>query len=155
MGVLLEAHQREDALSEANRTFMRFWWQAHKVLWNASGGRLGRKAGGLPIRELVTKGRKSGEPRQILITYFDHGGSPVLVGTNAGRDADPAWLLNLREDPNARARWDGAWRDVTTREPTGTEHNEAWEAAVQANSAYAQYAESLTRPIPIVVLIER
>ena len=103
----------------------------------------------------MTKGRKSGEPQQILITYFDHGGSPVLVGTNAGRDADPAWVLNLREDPNARARWDGAWRDVTTRALTGTEHNEAWEAAVQASPAYAQYAESLTRPIPIVVLIER
>ena len=142
-------------MSEANRTFMRFQWRAHKVLWNASGGRLGRKVGGLPTLELVTTGRKSGEPRQILITYFDHEGSPVLVGTNAGRDADPAWVLNLRADPNARARWDGAWRDVAARELTGTEHSEVWEAAVQANHAYAEYAESLTRLIPIVVLTER
>jgi len=125
------------------------------VLWNASGGRFGRKAGGLPILELATTGRKSGEPRQILIAYFDDEGSPVLVGTNAGRDTDPAWVLNLRADPDARARWDGAWRDVTARELSGTERNEVWGAAVQANPAYAAYAESLTRPIPIVVLTER
>lgn len=33
-------------MGETNRTFMRFQWQAHKVLWNASGGRIGRKVGG-------------------------------------------------------------------------------------------------------------
>ena len=142
-------------MGETNRTVMRFQWQAHKVLWNASGGRIGRKVGGLPILELVTTGRKSGEPRQILITYFDHDGSPALVGTNAGRDSDPAWVLNLRADPNARARWDGTWRDVTARELSGPEHVQVWEAAVALSSAYAGYAESLTRPIPIMLLAER
>ena len=142
-------------MSEANRTFMRLQWRVHKVLWNTSGGRLGRKAGGLPILELVTTGRKSGEARQILITYFDHEGSPVLIGTNAGRDSDPAWVLNLRADPNGRARWDGTWRNVTAREVTGPEHRHVWEAAIRANSAHADYAESLARSIPIVVLTER
>jgi deazaflavin-dependent oxidoreductase (nitroreductase family) len=102
----------------------------------------------------VTKGRKSGEPRQILINYFDHDGSPALVGTNAGRDTDPAWVLNVRADPNARARWDGVWRDVIARELTGAAHAQLWDAAVAANSAYGGYAESLARPIPIVVLTE-
>lgn len=141
-------------MSETNRTIMRIQWRAHKLLWNASGGRLGREIGGLPILELVTKGRKSGEPRQILINYFDHDGSPALVGTNAGRDTDPAWVLNVRADPNARARWDGVWRDVIARELTGAAHAQLWDAAVAANSAYGGYAESLARPIPIVVLTE-
>jgi deazaflavin-dependent oxidoreductase (nitroreductase family) len=140
-------------MSETYRTVMRFQWRAHRVLWNASSGRIGRKVAGLPVVELVTTGRKSGEPRQILITYFDHDGSPALVGTNAGRDSDPAWVLNLRSDPTARARWNGAWRDVTARELTGSEHNQVWEKAVAANSAYAGYAESLTRPIPIMLLV--
>jgi deazaflavin-dependent oxidoreductase (nitroreductase family) len=141
-------------MSETNPTVMRFQWRAHKVLWNASGGRLGRQIGGLPNLELVTTGRKSGEPRQILITYFDHEGSPTLVGTNAGRDSDPAWVLNLRADPNARARWNGTWRDVTARELTSPEQDQVWESAVAASPAYGDYAQSLTRPIPIMVLIE-
>jgi deazaflavin-dependent oxidoreductase (nitroreductase family) len=141
-------------MGETNRTVMRLQWRVHKLLWNASGGRLGRTTGGLPTLELVTTGRKSGEPRQILINYFDHDGWPALVGTNAGRDSDPAWVLNLRTDPSARARWDGTWREVTARELTGPERDRLWEEAVTANSAYAGYAESLTRPIPIMVLIE-
>jgi deazaflavin-dependent oxidoreductase (nitroreductase family) len=142
-------------MGEANRAVMRFQWRAHKALWNASGGRLGREVGGLPVLELVTKGRKSGEPRQILINYFEHGDSPALIGTNAGRNTDPAWVLNLRAEPNARARWRGVWRDVVARELTGTAHAHVWDAAVAADSAYGRYAESLTRPIPIVVLSER
>jgi hypothetical protein len=63
-------------------------------------------------------------------------------------------VLNLRTDPSARARWDGTWREVTARELTGPERDRLWEEAVTANSAYAGYAESLTRPIPIMVLIE-
>ena len=141
-------------MGETNRTFIRLQWRAHKVLWNAWGGRIGRKVGGLPILELVTTGRKSDEPRQILITYFDHEGSAAVVGTNAGRDSDPAWVLNLRAEPNARARWDGAWRNVIARELTGQEHHQVWETAVALSSAYAGYAESLTRPIPIMLLVE-
>jgi deazaflavin-dependent oxidoreductase (nitroreductase family) len=114
-------------MSEMNRTAVRLVWRTHKLVWNATGGRLGRKLGGMPILELVTTGRKSGEPRQILINYIEHDGSPVAIETNAGRDADPAWVLNLRTRPNARARWDGTWRDVTARELTGVEHSQGWE----------------------------
>ena len=142
-------------MSETNRTFMRFQWQAHRLLWNLSGGRLGRKVAGMPVLELVTIGRKSGEPRQILISYVEYEGSPALVGTNAGRNVDPAWMLNLRADPHARARWDGTWRDITARELTGSAHRQVWEEAVRVNSAYTGYAESLTRPIPIVLLTSR
>ena len=71
-------------MAETNRTWMRFQWRMHKLIWNLSGGRLGQKVVGLPVLELVTIGHKSGQERQILITYFGSDDAPIIVGTNAG-----------------------------------------------------------------------
>jgi deazaflavin-dependent oxidoreductase (nitroreductase family) len=106
----------------------------------------------MPVLELVSVGRKSGRPRQILIGYTDDGGVPVLIGTNAGRDVDPAWVQNLRAEPDARARWDGAWHDVAAVEATGAEHERLWALATAVNEGYERYRESLTRVVPIVRL---
>ncbi len=139
-------------MAESNRRFMRLQWRAHKLAWNLSGGRLGRRLQGMPVLELVSVGRKSGRDRQILIWYVDDNGVPMLIGTNAGRDVDPAWVQNLRAQPNARARWNGRWHDIVAVEAEGTEHERLWALATAAHPGYARYRESLTRPIPILRL---
>ena len=141
-------------MAESNRIKMRFQWRVHKLIWNLSGGRLGRRATGLPVLELVTIGRRSGEERSILITYVEDDGGPALLATNAGRDRDPAWVLNLRSNPRARARWDGKWRTVTAVEASGDDYQRLWEAAVEINPGYAEYVQDMTRPVPIVRLLE-
>ncbi len=140
-------------MDDGNRKRMRFQWKAHKLAWNLSGGRLGRRVMGMPVLELVTIGRKSGEERQILISFVDDDGSPAIVGTNAGKDADPAWVLNLRASPHARARWDGKWRRVTAVELDGDDHERVWNKALAANSGFQTYKMGLTRPVPIIRLI--
>ena len=142
-------------MAETDRKKMRFVWEAHKLLWNLSGGRLGRKMGGIPVLELVTTGHRSGLERQILIWYFDFPKGPAMIGTNAGRDADPAWVKNIRANPQARARWDGKWRNVTAIELSGADYDTVWNAGVAASAGYAEYKQTLTRPIPIVQLRSR
>ena len=142
-------------MPESNRRYMRLQWKMHKLIWGVSGGRLGRKVAGMPVLELETIGRKSGQSRQILITYVDSDGAPAIIGTNAGRDTDPAWVLNLRSNAAARARWDGRWHHVTASELEGEEYGQGWAAAVQANPGYEDYLEALTRPVPIIRLAER
>jgi deazaflavin-dependent oxidoreductase (nitroreductase family) len=134
---------------------MRFQWAAHKLVWNLSGGRLMRKVGGMPVVELVTVGHKSGQERQILISYVDDRGAPALIGTNAGRNTDPAWVKNLRANPEARARWNGKWHDVRGVELDGDDHARVWEQGVAVNPGYAEYRQDLTRPVPIVRLESR
>ena len=136
-------------MAESNRTWMRFQWRMHKLIWNLSGGRLGRKVIGLPVLELVTVGHKTGRERQILINYFGSDEAPQIVGTNAGRDSDPAWAKNLRANPRARLRRQGQWRATRAVELAGPDHAAAWDQAVAASPVYAGYAEVLTRPIPI------
>ncbi len=142
-------------MAETDRKKMRFMWRAHKLAWNLSGGRFGRKMGGIPVLELVTTGHKSGAQRQILIWYFDFPEGPAIIGTNAGRDTDPAWVKNIRANPQARARRDGKWHDVTAIELSGADYEAAWNAGVSASGGYAEYKETLTRPIPIIRLEPR
>ena len=128
-------------MPETNRNKIRLQWRIHKLIWRLSGGRLGRTVIGMPVLELVTIGHKSGQERQILITYVDAAGAPAIIGTNAGRNVDPAWVKNLRANPEARARWDGKWRDVTAIELTGRDHDQVWDAAVEINPGYAEYSK--------------
>lgn len=142
-------------MTETNRNKIRLQWKMHKLIWKLSAGRLGRSVTGMPVLELITIGHKSGQERQILITYIDSDGAPAIIGTNAGRDSDPAWVKNLRARPEARARWDGKWRNVRAVELDGSAHTAAWDMAVAINQGYADYKKSLTRAVPIMRLETR
>lgn len=130
---------------------MRFQWKLHRLAWDLSGGRLGRRVLGMPVLELETTGNKTGRPRSILISYVETPDGPVLAGTNAGADHDPAWIRNLRADPRARVRESGAWRDVQARFLEGEEASRVWELFLR-HEGYGQYQEMIGRPIPLVVL---
>ncbi len=132
---------------------MRVVWKLHKLVWRASGGRLGRRMGGMPTLELTTTGHKFGERRTILIWYLDTGSGPAIVGTNAGASSDPAWVKNLRADPRGEVMIDGGRRPIVARFLDGDEHRMLWDRFKQANDAYAGYETMVTgRGIPIVVL---
>lgn len=85
----------------ASRPVMRVQWKLHKLVWRASGGQLGTRVLGMPVLELITTGRKTGQPRPILISYLNVNGAPTLIGTHAGAEHDPAWVGNLRANPDA------------------------------------------------------
>jgi F420H(2)-dependent quinone reductase len=139
-------------LSPPNRANMRRQWKAHKFIWKISGGRLGQRVVGLPVLELVTQGSRSGQDRSILITYIDDPRGLAIIGTNAGLDIDPAWVKNLRAQPNARIRVNRQWTDVVAREVSGDEHARVWATATAASPGYNGYLETLTRPVPILRL---
>jgi F420H(2)-dependent quinone reductase len=131
---------------------MRRQWKAHRFIWKISGGRLGQRVVGLPVLELVTTGRQTGQDRSILITFIDDARGPVVIGTNAGLDIDPAWVKNLRANPQARIRIKRRWSDVTAREVSVDEHAQMWATATAASPGYNEYLKTLTRPVPIIRL---
>jgi deazaflavin-dependent oxidoreductase (nitroreductase family) len=136
-----------------SRRAMRAQWKLHKVMWRISGGRLGNRVVGMPVVELITIGNKSGEPRTILISYLDFDGAPTLVATNAGAEHDPAWVRNLRANPDATIVRRGHHRQaVRARFLDGEERERAWRTAVAANAQYEHYGAAMSRPVPIVAL---
>jgi deazaflavin-dependent oxidoreductase (nitroreductase family) len=130
---------------------MRLVWRLHRFAWDLTGGRIGRRAAGLPVLELVTEGHKSGEPRSILINYVTTPTGPAIAGSNAGAPYDPAWARNLRANPHARMRKDGRWSEVRGRFLEGQEWERVWGQFTE-HGGYADYARIAGRPIPLVVL---
>ena len=73
----------------------------HRVVRAFTFGKVGWTAANMPVLELTTIGRTSGEPRTVLLTApVAMGESHVIVASKGGHPAHPAWYLNLLENPN-------------------------------------------------------
>ena len=71
--------------------FLKFMNGSHRVLLKVSGGRLGHKFGNMPVVELTTTGRKSGEKRSVMLTApIVDGDDVVVVASRAGATATPS-----------------------------------------------------------------
>ena len=82
--------------------------QVHRVLIKGSGGRVGYSFSGMPVIELTTKGRRSGQRRTSMLTSpYQENGDYVIVASRGGDDRHPAWFLNLRDHPEVEASISG------------------------------------------------
>jgi deazaflavin-dependent oxidoreductase (nitroreductase family) len=114
---------------------------ADRVLLRVSGGRVGVGAAvGLRTLLLTTVGRRSGEPRQVPLLYVERKTGYVVIGSNWGGEAHPAWSANLLAQPNATVGIGGRTVEVTGRLLTGDERQEMWDAVAEYWPAYDRYA---------------
>lgn len=114
---------------------------ADRVLLRISGGRVGVGAAvGLRTLLLTTIGRRSGEPRQVPLLYVERAGGYVVIGSNWGGEAHPAWSANLLAQPKATVSLGGKSVEVAGRLLTGDERREMWDAVAAYWPAYDRYA---------------
>src|ERR1700736_2626822 len=80
----------------------------HRAVLQLSGGKVGWKAASMPVLELTTTGRKSGQPRSVMLTSpLQEGAAIVVVASRGGDDQHPAWFLNLRDQPDVEVAFAG------------------------------------------------
>lgn len=127
---------------------------AHRLLVRISGGRVGYDAMGMPVLELTTIGRKSGEARSVMLTAPLHvDGHPVVVASRGGDDRHPAWYLNLRERPDVEVSLKGGPRTpMRARIVEAEERARLWPQIAGKYANYAGYQRRTEREIPLVVL---
>src|SRR5579872_1651904 len=106
---------------------------------------------GLPIIVVTMRGKKTGKVRKIGLMRVEHGGEYALVGSRGGAPTHPAWVYNLRANPDDVVIQDGSRRfQVRVRELSGAERDVWWERAVAAFSNYAEYQQRAAgRVIPV------
>jgi len=124
----------------------------HAPLYRISRGRLGSRFRGIPMLLLTTTGRKSGKPRTWPLLYFRNEGRYVLIASNWGQDHHPAWLLNLRDNPEAVIQVRDRIINVRAEQATGDERDRLWNGAVQAYGGYQRYQQRTDRRIAVVLL---
>jgi deazaflavin-dependent oxidoreductase (nitroreductase family) len=62
----------------------------------------GRGFGMIANAPLIATGAKSGQPRQVQVTYFHDGQDPILVASNYGGPKNPQWSYNLKAHPECQ-----------------------------------------------------
>jgi deazaflavin-dependent oxidoreductase (nitroreductase family) len=125
----------------------------HRGLYRVSGGRVAGRGMGMPVLVLTTVGRKSGRKRQTMLTSpLQRGDEIVLVASFGGDDRNPAWYLNLRDNPEVEVEMDGRSRPMSARVATPDEKSELWPLIVADHSNYEGYQKKTDREIPVVIL---
>ena len=127
---------------------------AHRVIHAVSFGKLGWDAMGMPVLELTTIGRKSGQPRAVMLTSpYQEGDTLVIVASRGGDDINPAWFLNLRDNPEVEVRWKGGpKRAMHARVASAEERERLWPMVTKDFDRYAGYQTKTDREIPLVLL---
>jgi deazaflavin-dependent oxidoreductase (nitroreductase family) len=130
---------------------------SHRILLKASFGKIGWKAGSMPVLELTTTGRKSGQKRAVMLTSpIQDGDTVVIVASKGGEDTHPAWYLNLVAEPDVEVALAGAAkRPYTARVATAEERAELWPRVTSSYDNYAGYQRKTDREIPLVLLTPR
>ncbi|MGQ0831873.1 MAG: nitroreductase family deazaflavin-dependent oxidoreductase [Microthrixaceae bacterium] len=126
----------------------------HRAIQRASFGKLGWSAGSMPVVELTTTGRKSGQPRTVLLTSpVQEGDTYVVVASRGGDDTHPAWFLNLRDNPAVQVSTDGKPpRPMHARIADAETRARLWPLVIADHKNYAGYQTKTSREIPLVLL---
>jgi deazaflavin-dependent oxidoreductase (nitroreductase family) len=140
------------------RWLLHILWIEDRALSRISGGRFTvPNASGGQVRTLFlhTVGRTTGKHRRNGLYYVVDGDNLVVVASNAGRDDDPAWWLNLQIHPDTEVEVGKERRAVRARRATAEEAGPLYERFVAALPQYDEYRRKTTREIPVVILEPR
>ncbi len=126
----------------------------HRIILKASFGKVGWNAGDMPVVELTTKGRKTGQPRSVLLTSpIQEGETIVVVASKGGEDTHPAWFLNLRDQPAVEVAVGGKPKAPYVAQVANAEERaRMWPIVESTYKGYAGYQKKTDREIPLVLL---
>lgn len=131
----------------------RLFGRLHAKLYQRLGGRLVGSVGlNRKVLLLTTTGRKSGTERTTPLVYMPHGELLLVYPSNGGQEVAPAWWLNLQANPLATIQVGRHKRRVRAREATADEARELWPEAERYNPHWRDYARTVSRRIPLVIL---
>ena len=130
----------------------------HQAAYDLSDGRVGEHMLGVPCLLLRTTGRRSGKTRTASLVYARDSDDYVVVGSLGGSDQAPAWLHNVRADPQVgvqvgRRRFPAVAEVV---ERGDEDYARLWRSVNDVTRGrYDRYQAKTTRPIPVLRLTPR
>lgn len=130
---------------------MKYFARGHIWAYEHTDGLIGHRLLWFPSALVTTTGRKSGEPRTTPTLYLRDGDQVILPASFGGRDADPAWYLNIKSDPKVHVQIRGERLDLTARDATAEERKRLWPKLIRMYPPYRNYREATDRVIPLVV----
>jgi deazaflavin-dependent oxidoreductase (nitroreductase family) len=121
--------------------------------FRANGGRVGGPYEGAPIILVHHVGVKTGAKRVSPVMYFpQEDGSMVIVASDQGAPANPAWYHNLKANPRTDVEAGAETFPVVVGEITGEKRNAVWTGIVAMAPSLGQFQKMTSRTIPLLRL---
>ena len=126
----------------------------HRGVRTATLGKAGNNVSGMPVLELTTIGRKSGQARTCMLTSpLVEGDTIVVVASRGGDDIHPAWYHNLVANPDVSVAWQGGEaKPYRATVASAAERARMWPIITGKHRNYAGYQRKTEREIPLVLL---
>jgi F420H(2)-dependent quinone reductase len=138
------------------RWFVVAFWHAHRWLVRTTKTKRGLwppRPGKWGALRLTTRGRRSGEPRSVILGYYEDGANLVSMAMNGWGAAEPAWWLNLQADPKAVVELSGGIRrEVLGRAAVGEERERLWQRWRELDENLDGFAARRPSETAVVVL---
>ncbi len=129
--------------------------EEHVRRYQATDGREGHDWMGTTVLLLTTVGRKSGREIVKPLIYQENGDDYLVVPSNGGSAAPPAWYRNLEAEPEVRVQVRGDTFKARARTATPEEKPALWRKMTAVWPDYDEYQKKTDREIPVVVLERR
>lgn len=111
------------------RWFIHAAWRFHRGLYRLTGGRFGLRVprpDRYGLMRITTTGRRSGKARSVMLAYLEDGDNIVTLAMNGWGKPEPAWWLNLLDQPNAFLDLPDGPHPVQGRAAEGEERERLW-----------------------------
>ncbi len=133
--------------------------RTHQWIYETTDGLIGhRLLFGNPTLLLRTVGRRTALPRTSALTYGRDGDAYLVVASNGGATKPPAWLANLKADPDNEIQIGRRRLRVTARPtlPGDPDYDRRFKIVDAVNNGrYTEYQKKTARPLPVIELRAR
>ncbi|MBV8788011.1 MAG: nitroreductase family deazaflavin-dependent oxidoreductase, partial [Mycobacterium sp.] len=88
------------------------------------------------------------------VAYFDIDGKIYVIGSAAGRENNPAWVHNIRANPQVSVEiGDEAAKSATAHELPRDRRDAIYRTVVERAPGFGEYQEQTDRIIPVFELV--
>lgn len=109
---------------------------------------------GLEIIVMDTVGARSGQLRRVVLLAVPTDGGYLVAGSNYARERNPAWVHNVRANPEFVATLRGRPALVRADELRGPERDRGWRVIVDGYPGMAPYERrAAPRVIPVFRIV--
>ncbi|MFJ1694999.1 nitroreductase/quinone reductase family protein [Streptomyces sp. NPDC088252] len=120
--------------------------------FRAKGGKVGGPFEGADLLLLTTTGARSGKESTTPLGHVRHGDSLLVVGSDLGAPAHPAWYRDLLAHPVVRVELGTRTFQALAVPAQGTRRDELLAHVVRAAPGYGDHQARTSRLLPVVVL---
>lgn len=126
------------------------WVRRQVELYEGSGGTEGTTRKGFPCIIVTHVGVNTGAIRKIPLIRVSVDRGYVLIGSYAGSPKHPAWVYNLRANPEVEVRDETEVFEMRVREVVDDpERQGLWDISAGVFPPYIEYQAKTSRQIPV------